>query len=361
MRREISINVDATTFHPNPVPSDLLRLPGLKHISVSWPLLHLAIWTRSPLAPPGLQLSDYWAWLRYARAYKRTTDLRLNDEWQQVDPHQKTILSDELGVGFTTYALSEYARYRRFCNTLFVARTASPIPITIGPARGPRRRRAPDYIAENSSGNFVAVECKGRQTVPSSLRAALRSGVAQKQNVTRHSPIVCLGLVGGLFIPQSSSTSSGFIEFHDPPPEDLIRVFESLTKDEIRRSVLRGALSNQLFLAGAVRASREIASNRDDAQLTPAAQDEVRQLAQRQTVYSTSSIPTWTDDGFSASVSASISAEVIQLLVAPEPLNKMLSRTSNEWSHRDDDKGQFAAITSPDGFTYELTTVIAEG
>ena len=73
-------------------------------INVLCALMFTASWTRPPVRY-GFSLADCWAWLRYFPAVAPTPDLRLCDEWTMLDPHQKTVLSGDFGVGFTTWFL----------------------------------------------------------------------------------------------------------------------------------------------------------------------------------------------------------------------------------------------------------------
>ena len=43
--------------------------------------------------------------------------LRLRSEWTDIDPYQKTVASDELGIGFTTQLLFEELEFLVFEDT----------------------------------------------------------------------------------------------------------------------------------------------------------------------------------------------------------------------------------------------------
>jgi hypothetical protein len=96
--RNIKVSVNKSSWPNATPPSDIMNLPSIWQADVGIALLNTALWTRPPRYT-GFDLADFWAWLRYMRAFADTPDLRLRQEWQDLDPHQKTILSDEVGVG----------------------------------------------------------------------------------------------------------------------------------------------------------------------------------------------------------------------------------------------------------------------
>src|SRR4051794_39525485 len=118
-RRYVNIEIDSATWPtPSAVPTELSGLNGkFQKISVRLALIHTALRTRPPIST-GIHLADYWAWMRYGPAIDSGPYLKLRDEWDQVDPHQKTVLSDDLGMGFTTYLLSRALKFKSFADTL---------------------------------------------------------------------------------------------------------------------------------------------------------------------------------------------------------------------------------------------------
>ena len=114
--KTIEIRVDKHSWPSSKVPSDILRLPKTWKANFSLAMFHTAIWTRPPIYT-GLHLNDFWAWLRYERAISNHPGLRLHEEFEELDAHQKTILSDDFGVGFTTYFLTENLGFTSFADT----------------------------------------------------------------------------------------------------------------------------------------------------------------------------------------------------------------------------------------------------
>lgn len=78
-----------TSFHDGSRSADLDRCATLLLIG------HLT----SPTLSSGVSLSEFWAWVRSSYAVSGTADLRLTSEFADLDSHQKTILSDDFGMG----------------------------------------------------------------------------------------------------------------------------------------------------------------------------------------------------------------------------------------------------------------------
>src|SRR6185436_8598112 len=94
-------------------------------INILCALAFTALWTRPPVRYV-FSLSDCWAWLRYFPAIATTPELGLCDAWTTLDPHQKTVLSGDFGVGFTTWLLNRTLGFVKYSDTLWVVNTLSP-------------------------------------------------------------------------------------------------------------------------------------------------------------------------------------------------------------------------------------------
>lgn len=108
MNRFVAVTVDGASWPKGvPVPAEISALASnRRQTNVLFALLHTALWTKPPVQY-GFDLSDFWAWLRYGPAIADAQNLRLKQEWANTDPHQKTVLSDEFGVGFVTQLFVE--------------------------------------------------------------------------------------------------------------------------------------------------------------------------------------------------------------------------------------------------------------
>jgi hypothetical protein len=230
---------------PGSVPASLTRTGGLRDVDVLLSLLFCAIWTRPPVSF-GFSLADCWAWLRYLPAICSSSELRLRDEWTSLDPHQKTVLSGDFGVGFTTWFLHQTLDFRIYADTLWVVNTLAPGKFALGPTakRGPRK--SPDYIAIDGAGGFSALECKGGQTSRASLVDALESGVDQKKNLRAlgTTPLVH-SLVAGLFIPQFNNTEFPALVVGDPDWNEIQAILREFKEPIIERGVIQIASAKQ--------------------------------------------------------------------------------------------------------------------
>ena len=70
----------------------------------SVPILQTLLLIGRLTTPPlqrGVSLSEFWACVRYLYAISPDPYLRLTTEFANLDSHQKTILSDDFGMGFS--------------------------------------------------------------------------------------------------------------------------------------------------------------------------------------------------------------------------------------------------------------------
>ena len=234
-----------------PVPPALTGLPGTRAVNVLGALLDLAWCTRPPVVH-GFSLADLWAWLRYMPALSGDRELRLRAEWNEIDSHQKTLLSDDFGVAFGVHVLRNHLKIPILADTRWLLR------YLIGryALRVPRRRRgprkAPDFFFFTSRGESGVLECKGSQTSLRGLRSAMAAGIAQKRNVvaTAHRTIV-YSLVSGIFVPgESVGTLRPVLIFIDPEDSALGRAIAQIPLNEQRRAVRLVAAAQAFSLAG---------------------------------------------------------------------------------------------------------------
>lgn len=157
-------------------------------------MLHALGRITTPPVTELIDLSSTWAEIRYVWAFmpnfdsNRLRSLRLNPTVKALDFHQKTLLSDEFGVGFAAYFMSVCAGASNPVD-VFLAKRGGQVRL-----RGNSRRSLPDYIFSGpTAGEFYVVECKGTQSSRSTAVNQLRRGTEQvltvdivgAQNVTR--------------------------------------------------------------------------------------------------------------------------------------------------------------------------------
>ena len=106
MERSLTVTIDASTW-----PRGGPRFPrafhrGSRQCDINIPAMLLLLgYLTTPPQSSGASLSEYWAWVRYFCAISDEPDLRLTNEFSELDPHQKTILSDDFGMAVPIYWL----------------------------------------------------------------------------------------------------------------------------------------------------------------------------------------------------------------------------------------------------------------
>lgn len=179
-------------------------------------------------------------------------------EWETIDPHQKSVLSDELGVGFTTYLLFDQLKCLLFVDTLYLAKK---FPSSFG-LRGSGKvgsRKSPDYIGFTPDRNYFILECKGTQTSRKALQNALNNGRSQKSNfIASDSSKLRHSLVAGLFISPHSHKEESLIRIADPTWSNIDNFLNSTSGNSINDAIIQIALAKHFSIAGLLNLSRRL-------------------------------------------------------------------------------------------------------
>jgi hypothetical protein len=249
--RTIKIDVDEASWKGS-VPSAIttLKSKGSISISVDVALLITALITRPPEIL-GFSLADAWAWLRYRPALTETDDLRLRLEWKDIDPHQKTILSDELGMGVTTYLLALELDFKIIANTLYFVKAVAPSSYFLATSTKNGQRKSPDFVALDSQNRVSAFECKGTQESKTRLKKLTKKGIPQKQNLkARAGSSLLHALVVGLFIPQFSNSEDALIHLRDPEDSKFDELLKSVSHEQQVIAIVQISLAKHFALMG---------------------------------------------------------------------------------------------------------------
>lgn len=212
----------------NQVPPKIDELRGSMTLSLGEILAKTAVLTRPPTVR-GFHLSDYWACLRYGPAFAPGNSFRLREEWEDIDPHQKTILSDEIGVGVTCLLLQRALGLGPIVPTLHFLKAIEPDRFRLGRTNRVGSQKSPDYVGwRDESSKITVIECKGTQT-KGNLASAMDGGKEQKENLEpRPGGTIEHSLVAGLYIPRHSHSGPAEVRIADPEPnDDLLRIVES--------------------------------------------------------------------------------------------------------------------------------------
>jgi hypothetical protein len=280
MNRTLELVIDTGSWAPEPVPVELSARAGERQVDVLAALVFTALWTRPPVIY-GFHLSDLWAWHRYLPALATTSGLRLREEWTSIDRHQKTILSDELGVGFTTLLIREAFNCGEFIDTLHFVKVLEPSSLSLLEGARAGSHKSPDYVARLTDSKLLVLECKGTQSSRSALKKAIVRGELQKANLKASDPsIIEHSLVAGLFIPQWHSEEAACVWVSDPSWEDLEVLVNGQTKERVEEAITQVALAQQLTLSGLSALPQHLTSVRvgDLNDLPPQAKREIEAL-----------------------------------------------------------------------------------
>lgn len=234
MNRELFVEIDQASWQGSAIPRRIIALSGMRKVDVRLALIFTALATRPPITF-GFHLSDLWAWLRYLPAIADSNELRLREEWDTSDPHQKAVLSDELGVGFTTQLFAEGLNWVGFADTLFLVQVLAPDEFRLLSSRRRGPLKSPDYVGWDDSGNYCVLECKGCQSSQRALSTQLSSGAAKKRNLAS-SRRLRYTLAAGLFIPQFWSRELPCIRIADPLWDEVASLLDNFSPDQIGRA-----------------------------------------------------------------------------------------------------------------------------
>lgn len=203
---------------PSPIPPQISKLQGPQKLNVLECILAIALRTRPPVTF-GFHLADTWAWLRYLPAMEPGMGLRLRREWDDLDPHQKTVLSDDWGMGFGTQIIESALGVVAWGDCRHVAKLyPAAIQLASGGKRGPKK--APDFLGVDGNRELVILECKGSQSGREAVLAQLQNGISQKKAMKVAPRIkVAASLAVGLSIPQCRSNERAAFIIADPPVE----------------------------------------------------------------------------------------------------------------------------------------------
>lgn len=219
-------------------------------IDVAVVLNLIGVLTTPPLSG-GASLSELWAFVRYLFATTGDSDLRLTADFQSMDPHQKTILSDDFGMGFTMHWLTQNLNLVAACDgRYFIENHLTNFGgVYTGGAAKRGLGKSPDFVALDRLGMFHVIECKGTQSSKSYRNSQLSSrGVSQKSTIQFPQHLRGEKIAAGIFVAGPDGDESE-IRIIDPDPPERYVINED--RPELALSALsRGAIAKQLRSAG---------------------------------------------------------------------------------------------------------------
>jgi hypothetical protein len=177
------------------------------------------------------QLSASWATRRYfwaiAQSAVKTGPFLLSQDARDLDFHQKTLLSDEFGIGFAAMVLEDQFGAGEFVD-ISIALDDPQIYQNIQQ----RGRTQPDYLmwSELPNSPYYVVECKGSQSNRATSFDQLRRGLEQVPSIAFGSgarPVVTLVVATCM---EEFGTTVFVI---DPPPDDHDQTEKTIKSERV--------------------------------------------------------------------------------------------------------------------------------
>lgn len=255
MQRNLIIDIDASTWpanglHPS-FPATFTNGQSTSVLNIPKMLLMIGYLT-TPISATGVSLSEFWAWVRYLAAISKQQNLSLTQSFWELDAHQKTILSDHFGMGVPILWLHDKLSFVQIVDgRYFMQRVASSLGATQARTakRGPNK--TPDFVAQDVSGMWHVIECKGTQSGSTFSLKQLgikgppaQGGVAQKLSIQFPHGHTGQRLVCGLSIDVEGGNGS-VLKIIDPEPKEPFVLGEqqmNLAQDAANRGVMARAL-----------------------------------------------------------------------------------------------------------------------
>ncbi len=240
----------------------------------------------TPTSSTGVSLSEFWAWVRYLAAVAKQSDLSLTQSFSELDAHQKTILSDDFGMGVPILwmrdklSLAQVVDGRYFMQRISASLGAAQARTA---KRGPNK--TPDFVAKDTSGMWHVIECKGTQSGAAFSLKQLgvkgpppEGGVAQKLSIQFPPAYTGQRLVCGLSIDVEGGSGS-VLKIVDPKPKEPFVLGDkqmNLAQDAVNRGVLARALRMSGFEVTAESVASPFGSRPEDRRARTARAESAR-------------------------------------------------------------------------------------
>src|SRR5258708_18338456 len=239
MLRTIKVEVDQSTRPPQPgppvIPNGFHTVVADLSVDILSMLLLIGHLT-TPAAAEGISLSEFWAWVRYFFAIGPSAGLALTQQFAELDSHQKTILSDDFGMGLPMYWLTGTLGLGPSCDgEYFRKRHAASIGATVQKTSKRGSNKSPDFVCLDGTGLWHVIECKGTQRGPAyrdkQMSHTLPSGVAsgaivQKRTIVMPPAVQGQRLACGVTIAVEGDGKNTQLLVRDPEPGEKYAVRE---------------------------------------------------------------------------------------------------------------------------------------
>ena len=218
----------------------------------------------TPVLGSSASLAEFWAYVRYLFAWSSEDWMTLTPEFCELDAHQKTILSDDIGMGLSIHWLLKKLGIIGICDgKYFIEQHLTSLGGTYtgkSAKRGPGK--APDFICLDKHGKFHVIECKGTQTSTAYRDKQLgvrnlpfqTDGIAQKNTVNFPTAFAGEKLACGVFI-ASDADRRTHLKVVDPEDPPILQLSREGALDSIE-PMIRFTLSQMLRSSGFPMAAR---------------------------------------------------------------------------------------------------------
>jgi hypothetical protein len=252
MKKTIEVDLASGTWpRTAAVPAEFVGASGTRDINLASALLMLGTLTTPDLLSPASP-ARFWAWLRYIFAPAGTPDLRITMDFAALDPHQKGILSDDLGVAISTQWL--FDRFGGFADIVdgrrFMLQFAHLLPPRTKPTKakvGPSK--APDFVIQDLRGRWHVLECKGTQSGRTHRNNFLKNALAQKRVIQITGALRGERLATGLSISNEQSKQPTELRIVDPDGDPIIQLGVH-EQESIEKAAHRIAIARALGTVG---------------------------------------------------------------------------------------------------------------
>ncbi len=252
MKRTLAVRIDEATWL-RPMPSELPAGSTRYNIDLNEAFLMLGTLTMPQLLSRASP-ARFWAWLRYFLSISITDDLRITMDFADLDPHQKSILSDDFGVALSTLYLhnkfggvAPIVDGRRFMIQFarLLRRRAKPPKAKVGPSK------APDFVFRDQFGRWHVLECKGTQSGHGARDHFLKMALSQKQVIQIGGRVRGERLAAGLSISNEKDSYCSELRIIDPDPEpEPLLILGDQQAAEMNRSAHRISIARAMGLIG---------------------------------------------------------------------------------------------------------------
>jgi hypothetical protein len=251
----VDISFDARTFPKKKLPRNFRA--GQTTIDMLAALHMLGTLT----VPGGFSVASaaaHWAWIRYLSALSTRPPLAITRPFGDLDPHQKTVLSDDFGVAVTSQWLltavggfKQVVDGRKFIlNYARLVAHSVPSPKKVGP------RKSPDFVILDNAGKWHVMECKGTQTSVAHSHRQLAQARRQKGAIAIDRALAGFRLAAGLYVCPDGANTRSRITVHDP--EATSPIVQVANNEAAQQAACRITAARSLGLAGFTQLANEV-------------------------------------------------------------------------------------------------------